>query len=310
MPSHNKIMIIKLGALGDFVQSLGVMAAIKNHHPNAHITLLTTKLFKAFGIKCGYFDEVIIDKKPKIFDISGWINLRQMLINNKFVRIYDLQNNDRTAFYLKLFPKNQKPEWVGAAKGASHRNNSKERTIGHALDGHKQTLGLVGINNIEIDDLSWIKEDLSKFNLSKPYILLVSGCAAQHPQKRLPAQKYGELAVKLSKQNYQVILLGTKIEKENIDIIKNICPNALDLSGKTSLFQIATLAHNASGAIGNDTGPMHIIAATGCPSLVLFSAHSNPLRHMPKGKCVESLQKDNLSNLNIDTVYNAFKSII
>ncbi len=310
MSSHNKILVIKLGALGDFVQSLGVMAAIRQHHPDAHITLLTTKLFQSFGKKCGYFDEVIIDRKPKIFNILGWLNLKKMLIKGNFSRVYDLQNNDRTSFYLKLYPKNKTPEWVGSAKGASHRNNSKERTVGHAFDGHKQTLALVGINNIEIDDLSWIKEDLSKFNLNEPYILLVSGCAPQHPQKRWSAEKYGEIALKLSEKNYQVVLLGTDLEKDNINIIKGICPQVLDLSGKTSLFQIAALGHNASGAIGNDTGPMHMIAPTGCPSLVLFSAHSNPLRHSPKGKNVKSLQKDYLSMLDVGEVYEIFEMII
>ncbi|MGE3479724.1 MAG: glycosyltransferase family 9 protein, partial [Dongiaceae bacterium] len=38
-----QILIIKHGALGDFVQSLGAMASIRLHHPKAKITLLTTK---------------------------------------------------------------------------------------------------------------------------------------------------------------------------------------------------------------------------------------------------------------------------
>ncbi len=305
-----KILVIKLGALGDFIQSLGVMAAIRKHHPNGHITLLTTKPFIDFGTKCGYFDEVLIDNKPKIFDIFGWLKLKNILNKAKFSRVYDLQNNDRTSIYLKLFSSKNKPEWVGAAKGASHRNNSKQRTSGLAFDGHKQTLKLVGIDNIEIDNLSWIKEDLSEFNLKKPYILFVSGCAPQHPQKRWPAEKYGALANKLSDQNYQIVLLGTKAEKEITDVIKNICPRVLNLNDKTSLFQIASLASNAHAAVGNDTGPMHMIAPTGCPCLVLFSASSNPLRHAPLGQCVNTLQKDDLSALGVNEVYKNLISMI
>ncbi|MBT4888118.1 MAG: ADP-heptose--LPS heptosyltransferase, partial [Rhodospirillales bacterium] len=40
-PSENqqeRILVIKLGALGDMIQALGPMAAIRKHHPNAHIT--------------------------------------------------------------------------------------------------------------------------------------------------------------------------------------------------------------------------------------------------------------------------------
>ena len=44
-----RILIIKLGALGDFIQALGPFAAIRRHHADAHITLLTTDPFAAFA---------------------------------------------------------------------------------------------------------------------------------------------------------------------------------------------------------------------------------------------------------------------
>lgn len=297
-----KILVIKLGALGDFIQALGPMAAIRKHHKNAHITLLTTKMFCEFGTKCGYFDNITIDKKPKKLDLNGWLNLRTTFINGNFTRVYDLQNNDRTGLYFRLFPKAKKPEWVGIAKGASHRNTSPQRTAGHALDGHKQTLALAGIENIEINTLNWIKEDLSGFNLKKPYILFVPGCAPQHPQKRWPSAHYGHLAQKLTQNGYQVILLGTDSEKIVTDEIQNICPEVLNLTGQTSLFQIASLAHGANAAIGNDTGPMHIIGPTSCPSLVLFSSHSNPHRHAPKGKNVTTIQEKTIEKISKETV--------
>lgn len=305
-----RILVIKLSALGDFIQALGPMAAIRKHHPNAHITLLTTPMFKSFGEKCGYFDDVWIDKKPKIFDLCGWISLRKKLINGQFSRIYDLQNNDRTSLYFKLLPKHKKPEWVGVATGASHQNTSPNRTAGHAFDGHKQTLQRAGIENIEIDDLSWIKESLSGLTLKPPYILFVPGSAPQHPQKRWSHEKYGALARQLTQNNYQIVLLGTTAEKEVTDAIETICPNVLNLTGQTSLFEIAALAHGATGAVGNDTGPMHMIAPTGCPSLILFSAHSTPTRHAPKGKNVQTIQRDNLEDLKNGEVFDILKKML
>lgn len=306
--TKENILVIKLSALGDFIQALGPMSAIRKHHPNAKITLLTTKMFKAFGKRCGYFDEVIIDKRPKTFDISGWLSLRKTLISGKFTRVYDLQNNDRTSLYFKLFIGANTPEWVGIAKGASHRNTSPERTAGHAFEGHKQTLGLVGINNIEIDDLSWIDENLSEFTLPKPYVLLIPGSAPQHPQKRWSHEKYAELAHHLLKKKYHPVLLGTDAEKNVTSAIKNTCNGVLDLTGQTSLFQIAALAHNADGAIGNDTGPMHMIGPTGCLSIVLFSGHSNPARHAPKGKRVITTQKQNINDIDVIEVLTLFEN--
>ena len=134
---QSNILVIKLSALGDFIQALGPMAAIRKHHKNSKITLLTTAPYKAFAEKCGYFDEIWIDERPGWANITSWINLRKRLNHENFTRVYDLQNNNRTSIYFKLFSK--KPEWVGTVKGASHRNHSPQRTAGHAFDGHVQT---------------------------------------------------------------------------------------------------------------------------------------------------------------------------
>ncbi|MEC9235109.1 MAG: hypothetical protein VX803_02555, partial [Pseudomonadota bacterium] len=93
--NNEHILVIKLSALGDFIQALGPMKAIRAHHPDAKITLLTTKAFKNFGEECGYFDDVWIDERPKWFNLSGWANLSRRLNNAGITRVYDLQNNDR-----------------------------------------------------------------------------------------------------------------------------------------------------------------------------------------------------------------------
>jgi ADP-heptose:LPS heptosyltransferase len=56
----------------------------------------------------------------------------------------------------------------------------------------------------------------------------------------------------------------------------------LDLIGQTSLLELAAITANASLAIGNDTGPMHLATALGVPSIVLFSAASDPHRTAPR----------------------------
>ncbi len=304
---QERILVIKLSALGDFIQALGPMAAIRKHHPDAHITLLTTKPFEGFAKECGYFDEIWIDNRPKILNIKNWRALRKDLNSAGFKRVYDLQNNDRTSFYFKLLKKTSRPEWVGTAPGASHCNTSPERTAGHAFDGHIQTLGLAGIQDIEIDQLEWMKGDLSTFALKSPYVLLIPGSAPNRPEKRWPAEKYGRLAKIITSMGYQPVLIGTEAEANATKIIAESCPESLDLTGRTNLHQIATLARNAAAAIGNDTGPMHLIGATSCPCLVLFSNHSDPVRHAPKGENVRVLQKNELESLKSEEVIENFK---
>ncbi len=288
------------------MQSLGLMRAIKNHHPAAHITLLTTKAFKNLAQKCGYFDDIIIDTRPKIFDIRDIISLKNKLLNANFTHIYDLQNNNRTSFYKKIFPKEIK--WIGRIKGVFSKKKPKQDK--HAFERHKKTLEKAGIKNIEIDRLEWMREDISLLDLKKPYIIIVAGCAPQHQQKRWCAEKYGKLACELSNLGYQIVLLGTASEENINKTINEICPQALNLTGKTSLFQIAGIACGAAGAVGNDTGPMHIIAPTGCPTLALFSSSSNPICHAPLGDNVLILQENNLELLEISKVLEAAKSIV
>lgn len=303
----DNILVIKLGALGDFIQALGPMKAIRNHHPQSKITLLTTKPFENLAKQSGYFDSVWLDERPKIHQPAKWLKLRKTLNAEQFSRVYDLQNNDRTGFYFWLF--SPKPEWVGVAKGASHRNVSAERTSGLAFYGHKQTLGLAGIDNIEIDPLDWLKSDNKNFDLSAPYALIIPGSAPTRPEKRWSAENYIHVCKKLLEQNIQPVILGTESEKEITSKISGTCKKALDLTEKTSLFDIPPLARKAEFALGNDTGPMHMIAPTGCHTIVLFSKHSNPVRHAPLGKNVITIQQENLGNLKPEEVLQQISQI-
>lgn len=308
MPASEQehILVIKLGALGDFVQAFGPMKSIRSHHPDAHIILLTTAPFENFARLCGYFDDVIIDAKPKFYQFAQWKQLKRTLRAYNFDRVYDLQNNDRTSFYYKLF--HPKPEWVGVAKGASHRNESPTRTAGHAFDGHVQTLALAGIKNIHIDDLSWLAGDIAALNIPERYVLIVPGSAPEHPYKRWPASYYADLAKNLNDQGSVPVVIGALAEVGAAREICDVCPQAMNLIGQTSLAQVATLARGAKAAVGNDTGPMHIIAATGCESLILFSKHSDPVKHLAKGENVRMLYMDDLQNLAVDEVLGALKN--
>ncbi len=302
----DKILVIKLSAFGDFIQALGPMKAIKNHHPNTSITLLTTKPFKGLAEKSGYFDDIILDERPKWYQFGKLRALKKIFNAGKFGRVYDLQNNDRTGLYFKLFT--PKPEWIGAAKGASHRNTSPERTAGLAFNGHVQTLKLAGVTPVTVDTMDWIEGNSADFGAKEPYALIVSGCAPQHPYKRWSAEHYAELCHYLIEQGVQPVLIGTEQERDVTQQIAQACPDALDLTGKTSLFDIVVLAKSAELAVGNDTGPMHMIGPTGCKTLVLFSGNSNPIHHAPLGVDVRTMQKEPIADITPEEVIQKLNS--
>lgn len=303
-----RILVIKLGALGDFIAALGPMKAIRAHHPDARITLLTTKPFEQLGRDCGYFDEVWVDSKPKWHQPLAWAALRSRLNGARFDRVYDLQNNDRTALYFRLF--SPRPEWVGAAPGASHRNASPERTAGRAFDGHVQTLALAGVSEVEPDRLDWMKGDTGRFALRRPYVLLIPGSSPQRPRKRFPVASYRACARALLEQGFQIVVLGGPAEAaDNAELAQGL--DVLDLTGQTSLYDLAALARDASGALGNDTGPSHIVAVTGCPTLVLYcTRESNARRHGPLGSAAQTFEADDLAALSPDAVLEKFLPLV
>ena len=54
--------------------------------------------------------------------------------------------------------------------------------------------------------------------------------------------------------------------------------------------------------ISADTGPMHLIAAAGCRSIVLFSHDSDPERCAPRGRSVTVLRRPDLADLPVEAV--------
>jgi ADP-heptose:LPS heptosyltransferase len=300
-PQFRRILVIRLSALGDFIMALPAMAAIRAHHPAADITLLTSKPLAELGKRSGWFNRVEIDTRPGWRDIGAWWRFRKWLRAGRFDRVYDLQSQDRTAIYFRLFWPGRRPQWSGIAAGASHPHADPARRHMHAFDIHAAQLAVAGIARIPPPDLSWLHESTRRFGLPSRIALLAPGSAPHRPAKRWPTAAYGALGLRLVEHRITPVILGTAEEKPLAEAIRAICPKARDLTGNTSLFEIAGLARRAAFAIGSDTGPMHLIAMVGCRTVSLFSAESNPTRSAPRGD-VTVLHRPDLTDLSVADV--------
>ena len=302
MASPN-ILVIKLSALGDFIQALGPMKAIREFHKGAHITLLTTAPYADFAKDCPYFDEIWIDERPKALALAKWAALRSKLRGGNFERVYDLQTSGRSNRYFKLFWPGPIPQWSGIAKGCSHPHSNPKRDLMHTIERQAEQLVKAGIPDTPFPDLSWVEADISRFGLPKRYALIVPGGAAHRPTKRWPSTKYAELSARLTETGITPVLIGAGSEKATIDEITKACPQALSLLDRTSFQDIAALAKEATLAIGNDTGPMHMIAIAGCASIVLYSDESDPALCAQRGPKVTLLRRERLDQLDCGTVW-------
>lgn len=302
------ILIIKHGAFGDFMQSLGCLAAIRRHHPDDHITLMTTKPFEGMAKASGYVDAVYIDVRPKWYRIGCWLKLRAWFNSQRFSMVYDLQNSERTEAYFKLF--SHKPDWNGIAKGASHAvPDDAARKNKHVFQALVDQLAVAGIPSVTFDDLRWIEADMGGFTLPSRYALVVPGCSAKHKAKRWPQGRYADICKWLVERDVVPVLIGASDEMDVVTAIHAACPQAINLCGQTTLMQIAVLARGALCALGNDTGPIHMIGPTGCPTLGLYPGFSNPARHGALGARVKTLQGRTMSDITTDQVKDALSAV-
>jgi ADP-heptose:LPS heptosyltransferase len=299
-----KILVIKLSALGDFVQALGPAAAIRRHHAGDEITLLTTEAFAELARQSGLFDRVAIDGRPRLLDAAGWLALRRALRSGRFDRVYDLQTSDRSSFYAWLFLPARPPEWSGIAWHCSHPHANVSRHPQHTIDKQAEQLLMAGIYPTPLPACRASPQPLPAGLAQRAFFLLIPGSSARHPEKRWPAERYGELARRLFKATSALpVIVGARGEELLAAEIRAACRESIDLVGRTSLTSLADLANAALFTIGNDTGATHVAAAGGHPVVVLFSGASDPSRCAPRGREVHVLASPRLDDLSIDRVF-------
>lgn len=314
-----KILVIKLSALGDFVLALAAMKKIREAHKRAHITLLTTPQFEGLAKSSPYFNAVETDGKPN--GPGEWLALRGRIKKARYDRVYDLQTSaasNRIFQVLRPFP----PEWSGIALGCALPHKNPHRNAMHTLERQADQLKYAGIypdaptepGSAPPPDLSWVlrkapqERPVAGGVMPRPYVLFIPGGSAHRLDKRWPVDRYGELGKILYDRGFDIVILGGPQESAEARQIQRYVGKARDLTGRTDFARIAILGAKAALVVGNDTGPLHLAAATGAPTIVLFSRASDPSLSAPRGH-VAVLQADNLGDLAVASVAQAANAL-
>lgn len=308
-PGPRRILVIRLSALGDFIQALGPIEAIRRRHAADHLALLTTPSLAAFAAELGYFDAVLTDQRPGPLALEGWLALRRRLRQGRFDRIYDLQTSHRSAAYAWLL-RPRMPQWSGIAWSCSHPHANRGRDAQHTLDKQAEQLLMAGVYPTPLPRLPRLDRPLPSELTGREFALLVPGSSPRHPEKRWPAERFGAVARDLAQRGYAPVVVGAAAEAPLGAAIGEICPAALDLVGRTDLGLLGALAQRAALTVGNDTGVCHLAAAAGGPVVVLFSGGTDPARCAPRGRLVRVLQAREIADLSADTVIDAAGAIL
>lgn len=272
---QKRVLIIKLGALGDIVQAEGAIHDLRRHHPEAEITVMTTPPYEKLLQRCPWVDRVILDPRESRLRLDRMFQLRKRLRRYEFDIVYDLQQVSRTDFYYRWFFKGT--TWLGGARGCAMFCRRPDDRC--AADHFKISFDSAGIDSrytLE-SDVGWMADPvddiLERFRLKEnDYMVIVPGCSGEHQEKRWP--HFAELARQLLESGWRVVTVPGPDEME---LCGKIPGDMLTDDGRyLDYFKLAGVLRNACFVIGNDTGPTHIAAHLRRPGLALFSDHFKP----------------------------------
>jgi len=304
MSQRERILVIRLGALGDLIYCFQAFHDIRQAHPNAEIALLIRPGFVPFVTPMPWFDKLIIDDHPK--GILGWFKLIRRIKDFGPSRIYDLQGKRRQTLMFYSLGGPLGPQWSGPAPLAHLPRIPPDVTAMHFTDFIGTQLRMAGVPKAGAPDLSWLDAPIERLALPERYAVLIPGCTPKAGYKRWPPENYAEIAARL---DMPCVVVGTKDDSPYAAVIKAKAPSTIDLTGQTSLFELAGVLRHAQFAVGNDTGPMHMAAALGTPTLALFSQSTSPPWSRPLGDHAAWLRRPDIADLPVEEVFQTLETL-
>lgn len=300
-----RVLVVKLGGFSEFFLAFGAFNAIRRYHADAHIILLTTKRYGELARKSGWFDEVWEGGAPAWGRLGKVIKLIRRLRRTPLNRVYDLDNSQRTGryrFWMGDFWGN-KADWSYSSRGFLPFLRASQNIAEHYVEQLVHQLADAGVTDMPAPDLSWLTAGYGgRYGLQDGYVLFAPGGTLAREGKGWPVERFGELARRLAIEGRRPVIIGEEADAAANQIIAAASPEAMNLTGKTSLFDVAALATRASAALGNDSGILRLLAAVGCPTAIMFSSASDPDRNAPRGRYVVMHRQENLADLPVSEV--------
>lgn len=303
-----EILIIKLSALGDLVQADGAIRDIRNFHPEARLTVMTTPSYHRYMQRCPWVDEVFIDPRASRLHLPQMLALRKRLKQKRFDRVYDLQQVGRTRFYYRyLFPPTW---WLGDAPGCNlFLERPDDVCAADHFHNHLQLAGIPTSHTLHCD-VSWLADEVDELldvhGIDPGFVLLIPGASATHDVKRWPG--FGQLAERLIRNGRQPVTVPGPAEMEQCRSM----PGKMLVSndGYLDYFALAGVARRAAFVVGNDTGPTHIAAHLGGRGLALYGGHTSPQTTGIQHTRFSWLEVADLADLPLERVWAEVASAI
>ncbi len=284
-----KILIIRIGAIGDVVHTTALYRAIKKNCPDIKIDYLTSELIKPLIINDPDLEN-IFTVNPKFKMFSPYTKeLANKLKKENYDLVINLQPSLKIRYLIFL---------AGIKKQSVYKKSFKV----HAVKNFWQT-GLKYFPNLdEEQELKlFLRDEAKNFakekvkDYKRPIIVINAGGIMSKRQGRTyPVEKWLDLGNKLQqKYSGTIILNGAKEDKDILSMLETI-PNCINLIGELSLENSCAVISQADLMISGDSGPLHIATALNVKSVGLFGSmpsnrtgcYSSGINIVSKKECV------------------------
>jgi len=289
------ILIMHTGGwIGDMVLLTPALRALKSKLPDCRMTMLVRPLVSELMERNPYLDEIVVyDKHGGQKGFRGMIAMAKQLRAKSFDTAIILHPNSVSSALIAYMA--HIPQRVGlrlAGNGLFLNTRVDRRSDIHEVQryldivapiagtGFSDKLEFWGIGHEDEEFAKSVTADLDSkiagINISTTW-----------QTKRWKIERFARLAELLHNQlGIKSILTGGKSDIQIGQQIMKIAPDPdtyiLDLTGRTTLWQLGAIIGNCDSYITCDSGPMHISAALDTSTIALFGP-TDPVRHRPYG---------------------------
>ena len=280
--NYKNILVIRLDRMGDVVLSTPALKALRDTYPDSRITFMVRSYVKDIAQGNPSVDEVIIYDKEKSFLEN--IEFIKKLRSKKFDLAIVLHPTLRTNWvvFLSGIPRRlgfDRKRKMGILL-TDRIPDKKHLGLKHEIDYTLDILRYIGVNAkdrklhvpVSKDIENKARETLAKGGITENDTVVVINPGASCPSKRWPAKNFAETAdMLIKKRGVRIVIISGEADKglggKVASLIKEGC---LDLSGKTTVGDIAAILKRSKLFISNDSGPVHVACAVGTPVVAIF----------------------------------------
>ncbi|MFL5556078.1 MAG: glycosyltransferase family 9 protein [Gemmatimonadaceae bacterium] len=274
------ILIVRLGALGDIVHAVPAAAALRHAFPDARIDWLVEARHRAMVDLVSGIDRAVVLERASI---AAWIDVARRMREVRYDIAIDFQGLMKSAVLARASGARRViglSIWHLREKGArpfyseTYRHTLTE-PADHIVRRNLALLRSVGVNDLTIrfplaDIRSAALDEIhAALGGEHPFALINPGAA--WPNKRWPPERFGEIAAFLRDiRGLPSFVLWGPGEEGLAGAVVERSNGAARAAPPTRLADLVALSRAASLMVSGDTGPLHIAAAVGTPTVSLF----------------------------------------